>query len=320
MTKHFRKEHPAESIDQEEDADYSDIEQSDDEPSVDQEGEDSPDALEYFRDLKVKSETPVNAAASNYDASLWRLPAQTAQRSTHDHGMMNADLRSGLASQTVKMERSLSSTPQRTLTDPMRNSQMSSTRYVGNRANTMPNTVSRSSSVDMAVWQAQQLQESPTSMTPSQPYPMQTMNVPTSAPAHYQHQSLPIRHPDLQPVHDIILDDPQQGHYNQPQPNYNVMQSPQYAAPPSADFRDEMPRTPAPAQQLSQLPHPIEATGPYQPPQALPMDDYNSSIQPIYNLPTTQNVNVYNDTIDIYEKLKLEDMGNWSLPNQVLRW
>ena len=228
MTKHFRKEHPAESIDHEEDADYSDVEQSDDEPSPDQDREDSPDSLEYFRDLKVKSETPVNAAASNYDASLWRLPAQTAQRPTHDQGAINADLRPGLPPQTVKMERSLSGTPQRALTDPARNPQIATTRYLGNRANTMPNTVSRSSSVDMAMWQAQQLQGSPTSMTPSQPFSMQTINAPTSAPTHYQHQPLPIRHPNLQPVHDIILDDPQQPHYSQTQPNYTAMQSPHY--------------------------------------------------------------------------------------------
>ena len=315
MTKHFRKEHPADSIDQEEDADYSDIEQSDDEPSLDQDGEDSPDSADYLQDPEIKSEAPVNAAASNYDANLWRLPAQTAQRPGPNRTSMNADLRSGISAQTVKMERSLSGTSQRDLTDPA----MRANRYINTRANTLPNDMSRSPSVDMAMWQAQHLHESPTGMTQPRNYPMQGMNVPTSAPTQFQHMALPIRRPSLQPVHDIILDEPQQAHYSQaPQQSYAAIPNSQYGHPPP-NFRDEMPRTPDPGQQLPQFSSSMDHNGPYQPPQALPMEEYNLPTLNMYNLPPSQGVSMYHNPIDVYkEDLKLED--SWTQMPSAVGW
>ena len=51
------------------------------------------------------------------------------------------------------------------------------------------------------------------------------------------------------------------------------------------------------------------------------MDDYNSPIQSIYNLPAAESVNLYNNTIDVYKDLKLEDLSGWTdMPEQVIRW
>ncbi|KAL9635424.1 MAG: hypothetical protein Q9164_003469, partial [Protoblastenia rupestris] len=137
MTKHFRKEHPTESIDQEEDADYSEAEQSDEDNSFEQDGGESTDSMEFSQDHNIKTEAPSNTAASNYNANLWRLPAQTAQRADQDQMHIPLNLRSEISAQTVKLERSLSRTPQRNLTDPGTCGQVTSNGYMQARANTM---------------------------------------------------------------------------------------------------------------------------------------------------------------------------------------
>lgn len=318
MTKHFRKEHPADSIEQEEDADYSDIEQSDSEPSLDPDGEESPDSMEHYGDSHIKSEVISNGAASNYDANLWRLPAQTAQGPKQGQMAMGADRRSELSLQTVKMERSLSGTPQRSMTDSNLNRQMAANRYINTtRANSLSEKVSRSPSVDMAMWQAHHSQESPTTMTSPHNFPMHGMNMPTSAYNQYQHQPLPIRTSNLQPIHDVVHDEPPQALYHQQ--NFTPTHGSHYAQPPP-DFRDSMPSTPVPGQQLSQFSSPLEAMGaPYQAPQALPMEDYNIPMQAVYGLPQAPSANLYHDPMDMYKDLKAEDA--WSqMPDSAVSW
>ncbi|KAL9127970.1 MAG: hypothetical protein Q9217_003261 [Psora testacea] len=315
MTKHFRKEHPTESIDQEEDADYSEAEPSDDEPSLEQEAEDSADSLDFCRDGSIKSEAPSNAAASNYNANLWRLPAQTAQRPYLSQMQMSSDMASDITAQTVKLERSLSRTPQRTLTDPALNKQMTSIGYMQARANTLPGGMQRGAPTSFAAWQSQQMPESPTSMTSPQDYQFQGITVPASAPPQFsQSQAVPMSQPPLQSVHDIVLEDPQQSQYTQ---------APQQDFPPSQytqthhDFRDEMPRTPAPSQQIAYTAS-MDSAAPYQAPEFL-TQDYNTVVAGTYTLPQQAGISIYNDPLDVYKEFKIED--TWGqMPDQAIRW
>ena len=321
MTKHFRKEHPADSIEREEDGDYSENEQSDSDPSLDQDGDESPDSTGQYGDSHIKSEATTNGAASNYDANLWRLPAQTAQGPKQHQVPRGTDLRSDLSAQNVKMERSMSGTPQRSLTDSTLNRQMPANRYIDTaRANSLSDKVARSLSVDMAMWQAHRSPESPTTMTSPHNFPMHGMNMPTSAYHQYQHQALPIRKSSLQPIHDIVHDEPPQALYSQvPQHDYTPTHGSQYSqAPP--DFRDSMPSTPVSGQQLPQYASSMDAMGaPYQTPQALPMEDYNIPMQAVYGLPQASSVQVYHETMDLYKDLKAEDA--WSqMPDSAVSW
>ena len=68
MTKHFRKKHPIESVDQEENADYLDVKQSDDKPMLEYDV-DSPSSTNYPFD-QIRCEIPSNAVANNYNVSL----------------------------------------------------------------------------------------------------------------------------------------------------------------------------------------------------------------------------------------------------------
>ena len=305
MTKHFRKEHPTESLDQDLEYEYTDAEPSDEEPSLEQDDEETPDSMEHLVG-GIKSEGSSNPAASNYNANLWRLPAQTAQTSSPSQAQFGPDV------QRVKMERSLSRTPQRTPADPPLNHGMAYA--TTHRANTMP--MSRSPSGDI-MWQAQSLNESPTSMTAPQNYPMHGMEVPTSAPNQFQHQTIPLN----RAIHDIILDDPQQPAYTQApqqQQTYAPMPTAQYV-PPNHDFRDEMPATPAPGQQVPQYPASLETAAPYQPPQALPMEEYNPPVNGMYGPPQVQAVFSYENYMDPWKDVKLEDPLS-QMPEPVRPW
>ena len=300
MTKHFRKEHPTESMDQEEDAEYSDIEESGDEPSLEHDV-DSPNSVEYPFDHPTKSETPANAAASNYSANLWRLPAQTAQRPAHH---------------AVKLERSLSGSSQRSMTDPALNAQMAVGAF-GPRSNTLPSNIPRSHSTDMAMWQAQQL-ESPTSVSTDGDYSMQGVPTPTSTPNHFRSgQTLPIRRPSLQPVHDILLDDPTSATYPQ-QMTLPSGPQPQYHQPAAHDYHDDMPRTPASGQHLTRFSTSMEET-------PLHIEAYQVPAphnQSIYNLPpSVQGVTVYNDPLDPYKDPSKMGDNPWDhMPETALNW
>ena len=306
MTKHFRKEHPTESLDQDPEFENSDVEPSDDEPSLEQDDEDSPDSMEHIVG-GIKSESSRNPAARNYHTDLWRLPGQSAQTPSPSQAHFGADV------QRIKTERSMSRTPQRTATDPPLHHGM--VYATTQRANTMP--MSRSPSGDMAMWQAQSVQQSPTSLTHPQHYQMHDMQVPTSAPNQYQHQTMHLN----RAIHDVILDDPQQPAYTQaPQQQAYPMATTQYATQTTHDFRDEMPSTPAPGQPVPQFPGSLDTAGAqYQQPQALPMEDYNNPVTGMYALPQSQPVPSYQNHVDPWKDVKLEDA--WSqMPEPVGPW
>ena len=293
MTKHFRKEHPNESLDQEEDADYSDVEPSDDEPSLEHDV-DSPSSAEYpFDHRQIKCETPSNAAASNYNANLWRLPAQTAQRSSQH---------------AIKLQRSLSGSSQRGIAEPAVSPQCAGG-YIP-RSNTLPSNVPRSHGVDMAMWQASPL-NSPSSISPNGDFGMQGIPTPTSTPTHFQTtHSLPIRRTSLQSVTDIIMDDP--SYHRPPQPL--APGPPQPHIQPAPDYRDEMPQTPAPGQQLPQFQPPMDD-------QPLLIEAYqvpHVGVPGGYSLSSTgQGVNLQ-DPYDLYKELKMEENNTYSqMPDAV---
>ena len=311
MTKHFRKEHPTESIDQEDDAEYTDADVSEDEASLEQDAEDTPDSMEFGQEGNIKTELLHNAAASNYNANLWRLPAQTAQRSGMNQMHRGNDLRSEISAQTIKLERSMSCTPQRTLTDPNVNDQVTSAGYVQTRANTISEAVRRATPTSFPDWQSQEMQQSPASMSSPRDFQIQAINIPASTPPHYhQPQVISMSQPPLQPVHDIILEDPQQSPYtHQNQQTFPAMPTVQYTQP-QHDFRDEMPRTPAPGQQITYL------SSTDQGPHFLPLEQY--PLNETYTLPLSQEINIYNDP-DIYKEPKIE--GTWGqFPEQTIRW
>lgn len=259
MTKHFRKEHPTESLDQEEDAEFTDGEFSDDEPGLEHDV-DSLSSTEYPFDHRIKTERSSNAAASNYNTNLWPLPAQTAQRPT---------------SHAVKMERSLSGASQRSAPG----SEHPQAGYVP-RTNKLSGTIPRSHSTDMSMWD--QPLESPVSMSTPGDYALQ--GLPTSAPS-FQH-TLPIRRPSLQPVHDLINDDPTPYVQHQPRQTH----APQSHFPPN--YRGEMPQTPANSRQEAQFPQSMEDDG-------IHFEAYTVPANNIYNLPTVhQNVNMLADYMD----------------------
>ena len=316
MTKHFRKEHPTESVEQEEDADYSDVDPSDDEPSLEQDADDSPDSMKFGRENNIKTEAPSNAAPSNYSANLWRLPAQTAQWPDQHQTQISSDLRTEISAQTVKLERSLSRTPQRNLIDHGVSGQVTSTGYVQSRANTIPDGIQRGTATSFAAWQSHQMQESPTSVTSPHDYQVQSMNLPASAQPQYRHHVLPMSQAPLQPVNGIILEDPQQAQYTHP-PQHIYTHS--HYTQSRHDLRDEMPGTPAPNQQIPYAPS-MESETPYQAPEFLPPEDYDTVITGAYALPQQAAISIYNDALDLHIKeLKPEDA--WAqMPEQVIRW
>ncbi|MCJ1459807.1 hypothetical protein MMC28_010186 [Mycoblastus sanguinarius] len=242
MTKHIRKEHPAESIQDDQDAEYSDAEPSDDEQLEN-------DAEDYQEDSRTSYQKPDNAQemsssrpSSNYHASLWRLPAQTAQRPSPLRLQRPYIPRSDTTIQEIKLERSSSATPQRSLTDPYPNGQMSTSEYVNARADTMPDSIpvhpsmpqslangglpqqyqlgSRESNI--RIWNSQQsMQESPTSLTgsspssagvhshslfPSQSYQHQNVEVPSHEHIQYsQHTDVSVQSSIHQPMADMTV-------------------------------------------------------------------------------------------------------------------
>ncbi|KAG8530945.1 uncharacterized protein KY384_004302 [Bacidia gigantensis] len=319
MTKHFRKEHPAESLDHDEDADYSDVEPSEDDPSVEQDGTDSGGSADYLIDSTVKLEPTNNAAASNYNANLWRLPAQTAQRSTQAaHTQSGANLATNHQGHTVKLERSASHASQRNMTDPALSGHVAAVGY-GGRANMLPLQIPRSHGDDLAMWQAQQLHDSPHSISSDPSFSVQDLNNTSPVPTHFQ-QVLPIRRPSLQPVHDIILDDPRQGPYTQEsQQNFNSTPTPQYNQTPP-DFREEMPRTPAPGQQLPHFSSGL-SNAQYQEPHSLPLEEYNNPAHnDLFNMSQARGVSLYIDPLDAYKELKMEDNIYTQMPEATYGW
>lgn len=251
MTKHFRKEHPFDSIENDEydDGAYSEIEPSDDEPSLDQDSEGSREQSEDASgDSDIKSEIHQTQGSNAYSTNLWALPGQSMQqpiKRSRPNQLRNSIESSEMSPREIKLERSVSRTPQRTLTDPTMNTQAASN-FVHARSNTIPQQISIPSPFShamsggvlaqgypqddsqIALWHAtRSLQESPTSMTNSSPgfdhshdafpshhFQIQDLNASSPTSSHYpQAQDMSFHDPNLQAVTDILLDDPQQQQY-----------------------------------------------------------------------------------------------------------
>ena len=231
MTKHIRKEHPAEPIQEDQDAEYSDVEPSDDEILEDDIEEIKEEAgSPYQEDPK---DLRLTRPLSNYHANLWPLPAQTAQRPTLH--------RSESSSHDIKLERTPSGTPQRSLTDPYPENSMHSAGLEGitmhsvmphglNTGNMPQQFQYRNHDNSVGLWSPGH--DSPTSipnsspssastqahpMYTSQSYQLQPTSVPTHTQMQYSHDGIVtnIQQPmnDLA-VHDIHLDQPQQHQYH----------------------------------------------------------------------------------------------------------
>lgn len=208
MTKHIRKEHAAEPIQEDQDAEYSDLEPSDDDALEDDTEDGREDAKSLYQD-SGDSISQVARPSSNYHTSLWRLPAQTAQGPSP----LQLLLRSEIPIQEIKLERSTSRTPQRSMTDPYPNTPMHSSAYSQARTDTIPDHMSGQSTLpqtsgtnvvppqfqlrthdnNVDIWSPQSLQDSPTSLTHSSPGSgtTQSRSMFTSQPYRFQAVDLP---------------------------------------------------------------------------------------------------------------------------------
>ena len=265
MTKHIRKEHPAEPIQEDQDAEYSDVDPSDDEVLEDDIEEIKEEAgSPYQEDPK---DSRLTRPLSNYHANLWPLPAQAAQRPTLH--------RSESSSHDIKLERTSSGTPQRSLTDPYPDSSIHTAGLDGvtlhsvmphglNTGNMPQQFQYRSHDNNVGLWSPGH--DSPTSITnsspssvsaqthpvyTSQPYQLQPNSLPTHAQIQYSHDGMVsnIQQPmnDLA-VHDIHLDQPQQHQYHD-MASTPVQQQQQYEGVPQQvspqDHYIEMSRDPS---------------------------------------------------------------------------
>ena len=238
MTKHIRKEHPAESLYEDQDAGYSDAEQSDDEGIEDDSDEIKEESPNLYQDpIEVK---PSVGQPSQYHRGLWRLPGQTAHRPSPIDTRANIS-RSETAIQEIKLERASSNTPQRSLTSPYPDGHMD---FAMSRTQTIPDSISIPTSVpqvnsalppqfqhlrnnESGLWNPQHsMQNSPTSLSHSSPssastqgHPLYTsqpfqLDIPTQEPMQYPHHDSLVA-----PVHEIHLgEDPQQPFPQPPTP------------------------------------------------------------------------------------------------------
>lgn len=204
MTKHIRKEHPAEPIQEDQDADCSDDDASEEEELEEDAEETKEDAQLYQEPVELDQRNQSIGAPSHYNRSLWRLPGETVQRPSPLQ-LQRPIPRSEAAIHEIKLERSCSSTPQRSLTDPYTTG-MHSSEYSHVRADTMPDGLPHApasagvpsqyplrSDSNISLWGAQSLQDSPTSLTHSSPSSASTRSHPlfTSQPYVLQHVSIP---------------------------------------------------------------------------------------------------------------------------------
>ena len=349
MTKHIRKEHPAEPIHEDQDAEYSDDDASDEEELEEDTEESKEDPqLAYQESANLDQRNQSLGAQSQYNRNLWRLPGETVQRPSPLR-LQRPIPRSEAPIHEIKLERSCSSTPQRSLTDPYPTGPMTSSEYSHVRAETMPDGLPQAPASTGVPTQYQlrndgniglssprSLQDSPTSLTHSSPTSASAQSHPLF-PAHsYQVQHImpsePMSYPDHQEtvrnLEQLKLEQSQlhqfsgllqnishQDAYNETSREishnhgYNGTQTQAVAQ----HYQSDMPSTPAPTQSIPQYTAPVQEA-PYQPPQFLPPDNYPIGNQ--YFSPHNNGVYQYNDGLDWWkEEIKPEDY--WTLmPSQ----
>lgn len=248
MTKHIRKEHPAEPIQDDQDAEYSDVDLSEDE-GFEEDTEDIKEESRYQEPLDTKA--PLTHSLSNYNKDLWRLPSETTQRPTPLQ--LRSVPYSEVSGRDIKLERTSSAASQRSMSSPYSDGPMSS-EPPPMRANTITGNILMQPTLQQAItsgalpqpyqlrnhdnsvglWSPQHsMQDSPTSLANSSPSSASTQShgmftsqpfqaPPTSLPSnerlqyplHHDGIVLPIQQPmkDLA-VHEIHLDQPQQDQY-----------------------------------------------------------------------------------------------------------
>ena len=353
MTKHVRKEHPAEPFHDDQDAEYSDVEASDDELEDDSdEIKEEPQSL-YQETLDAKRMHLSRPPTSEYSRNLWPLPGQTAHRPGPLH-LKSSTIPRSEAIQKIKLERLSSTTPQRSLTDPYPDNGMQSSEYSLSRADTMPSSGTMPqhyqvrTSDNVGLWSPQHaIQESPTSLSHSSPtsadsqsHPMYTSQPfqlhPVDVSPHDQMQypqqhevllSSSIQQPvdDLR-VHEIHLDQPQPQAYRDMASTpvhqnpfdggiqHHVSRSDPYTAMSREVSRYQDDLPPTPAS-TQQLPHYTTslAEAPYQEPQYVPLDGFSTSNQVF---PPNGGIFQFNDaTNEWWKDAKLEANG-FLLPAQ----
>ena len=353
MTKHIRKEHPAEPIQEDQDAEYSDDDVSEEE-ELEEDTEDSKEdaQLAYQEPADLDQRNPSVGAPSQYDRNLWRLPGETVQRPSPLR-LQRPIPRSEPPIHEIKLERSCSSTPQRSSTDPYPIGPMQSSDYSQVRADTMsdglpqppasggvPPQYSLRSDGNMGLWSPQSLQGSPTSLGHSSPSSASTQSHPLYTSQPYQMQQ--IQQVNIPPApmsysdHQEAVQDLEQLKIEQSQLHQfgglsrNVSQQDAYTSMSRGNsqqhaydgtqaqavvqhYQSDMPPTPAPTQSMPQYTAPVQEA-PYQPPQFLPPDNYSIGNQ--YFSPHNNGLYQYNDGLDWWkEEVKPEDY--WTLmPSQ----
>ena len=350
MTKHIRKEHPAEPMQEDHDAEYSEDDVSDDEDLEDDTEESKEDSqLSYQDSADLEQRNQSVGAPNQYNRSLWRLPGETVQRPSPIRLQMPIP-RSEAPIHEIKLERSCSSTPQRSVTESYPTGPIPSSEYSHVRAETMPDGLPSApasagvstqyalrNDANMSLWSPQSLQDSPTSLAHSSPTSASTQSHPLFPPQTYQLQHVtkhpePVSYPDHQEtvrnLEQLKLGQSQMHQY--PGLSQNISQQEAYtntsreasqhhayngaqAQAVSQQYQSEMPPTPAPSQSLSQYTVPVHPTS-YQPPQFLPPDNYPIGNQ--FFSPHNNGVYQYNDGLDWWkEEVKPEDY--WTLmPSQ----
>ena len=240
MTKHIRKEHPAEPIQDDQDAEYSDVEPSDEEALEDDIEDIKEEADNPYQDSIDFKDPRLSRPLSSYHANLWPLPGQTVQRPSPLHLQRSTIPRSEASTHEIKPERTSSSTPIRSLTDPYSDGSM---RSAGPDSVPMHPTLSHGITTSAVAQQYQfrnhdnsvglwsPSQDSPTSLGTSSPSSASTQAHPmyTSQPYQLQatslpaHEHMPYPHDGMIPniqqpmndlaVHEIHLDQPQPHQY-----------------------------------------------------------------------------------------------------------
>ena len=325
MTKHIRKEHPAESLYEDQDAEYSDVEQSDDEGIEDESDEIKEEPQNNYQDaMEVK---PNMGQPSQYNRNLWGLPGQTTHRPSPIDTGSNMQ-RSDSAIQEIKLERTSSSTPQRSQTSPYPGDHMD---FSISRSQTMPDSISIPTSVpqpnsvlpqqfqlrntENGIWSAQHaLQNSPTSLSHSSPSSASTQGHPlyTSQPFQLDvspHESMQYSHHDnlvtgTIPVHEIRLDD-------DPQQPFPQAPTPVHQFPYDAGIREILHQDPYNTMSRDVTHQYDEAT-------SRPVVNQDS-----YEMPSTpaSNQQLSNYPMSLNEvpsqQLQLNDINNYSVSNQV---
>ena len=213
MTKHIRKEHPAEPTQEDHDVEYSDDDVSEEEEEMEEDTEESKEGshLRYQEPTDLDQRHQSVGAPSTYDRNLWRLPGETVQRPSPLQ-LQRPIPRSEPPIHEIKLERSCSSTPQRSLTDPYPSAPMHGSDYSHVRADTMPIDLPQApasvppqyqlrDNSNVSLWSSQSLQDSPTSLTHSSPSSAVTRSHPLFPSQTYQMQHVNIPEPMSYPDH-----------------------------------------------------------------------------------------------------------------------